>query len=481
MDTVTVVNFIGGGLAAPLSGDYAENIEPATGKVLCDVAVSGASDVERAYLAARAAQPAWAGLGLAGRAERLRAWADALIAAEDELSMIDSMDSGIPRRTTRAGIRKAAEFLRYFSGIAPQIMGANRSATDSGLRYTRLEPYGVVGAIIPYNHAAMFAVSKAAAALVMGNTVVLKPAEQSPMSAARIAQLTEGILPNGVYNVVQGRREVGAALVGHRDIWRVKFTGGVPTALDVMRAVAESGRIKHITYELGGKNPLIVFDDADPARAAAAAVRGMNFTRNQGQSCGSTSRLFVHEEIADDVVEAVVAETAEIRLGLPQLDHTEMGPLVSVAHQERVSGLVDDALADGAVALCGGAVPAGFPDGSSFYLPTVLDGVDEAMTVARQEVFGPVLTIHRWRDVDDMVARVNDSEYGLTAAIYTNRIGVAVETANAVQCGYVWINDVETRWVGMPFGGYKNSGQGHEHSEHELYSMVTEKAIGMSF
>jgi acyl-CoA reductase-like NAD-dependent aldehyde dehydrogenase len=476
---VRVLNYIDGKVVEPVAGRYADNVEPATGNVLGRVALSDASDVELAYAAAAAAQPAWNELGLAGRAQRLRAWADLLLASEDELSLIDSRDSGMPRRTTRAGVRKAAEFLSYFSGIAPEILGATRSTTPSGLHYTRLEPYGVVGAIIPFNHPAMFAVSKAAAALVMGNAVVVKPAEQTPMSALRIAELAGEVLPRGVYNVVQGRREAGAALVGHRDIWRVKFTGGVQTALEVMRTVADCGRIKHLTYELGGKNPLIVFDDADPETAAAAAVRGMNFTRNQGQSCGSTSRLFVHETVADAVVESVVAQVADIELGPPQHDDTQMGPLISRAHRDRVAGLVADAVAAGARVLTGGKQPTHLPRGSSFYEPTVLDLVDDGARVAREEVFGPVLTVHRWREAEDMIRRVNDSDYGLTAAIYTNRLQEAVRTAHAVQCGYVWVNDVEARWVGVPFGGYKNSGEGHEHSAHELRSMVTEKAVNV--
>jgi betaine-aldehyde dehydrogenase len=395
--------------------------------------------------------------------------------------MIDSQDSGMPRQTTRAGVRKAAEFLYYFSGIAPEIMGATRSTTTQGLHYTRLEPYGVVGAIIPFNHPAMFAVSKAAAALVMGNTVVLKPAEQTPMSAVRIAELARDILPNGVYNIVQGRREVGAALVAHRDIWRVKFTGGVQTARDVMRTVADSGRIKHLTYELGGKNPIIVFDDVDPEQTAAAVVRGMNFTRNQGQSCGSTSRLFVHEDVADAVLRSVVGQVEQIELGVPQDEDTQMGPLINRVHRDRVAALVDEAVESGAVVLAGGKPPSDVPEGSSYYLPTVLDQVADDMRVAREEVFGPVLTIHRWRDVDDMIRRVNDSDYGLTAAVYTDRLHDAMDTAHAVQCGYVWVNDVEARWVGIPFGGYKNSGEGHEHSQHELRSMVTEKAVNVRY
>jgi len=474
-----VRNFIDGKVQEPHSKSYKPILAPATGEILGEAAISDSDDVEEAYRAAHQAQPAWSALGVSERAKFLKSWSKNLRENVDELSLMDAKDSGTPRRTMRAGVLKGADAVDFFCGLGPELKGETFPVTPSGLHFTRREPYGVVGSIIPFNHPSLFALSKTAAALVAGNTVVLKPAEQTPMTAELIARLSEGHLPPGVFNVVQGEAAAGDALVRHPNIWRLQFTGGVKTGLSVLRASAESGRAKHVGLEMGGKNPLIAFPDADLETVADAVVTGMNFTRNQGQSCGSTSRLFVHKDVVREMTEAVLDRVKRIKLGLPEEEQTEMGSLVSSAHQERVLGFIGIGREEGARICCGGGPPEGSLSSGAYVLPTVLDKVDPSMKVAQEEIFGPVLSIISWEDEDSMFEAVNGVLYGLTAAIYSNDINTALRAAAKVESGYVWVNGVEMRWIGVPFGGYKNSGIGTEYSLEELFSYTRSKTVNV--
>ena len=474
-----VKNFINGKVQEPHSKAYKPILAPATGDILGEAAISDSDDVEQAYKAAHQAQPAWSALGVSERAQLLKYWSKNLRENVDELSLMDAKDSGTPRRTMRAGVLKGADVVDFFCGLGPELKGETFPVTPSGLHFTRREPYGVVGSIIPFNHPSLFALSKTAAALVAGNTVVLKPAEQTPMTADLIARLSEGHLPPGVFNVVQGEAAAGDALVRHPNIWRLQFTGGVKTGLSVLRASAESGRAKHVGLEMGGKNPLIAFPDADLETVADAVVTGMNFTRNQGQSCGSTSRLFVHKDVVRDMTEAVVDRVKRIKLGLPEEEQTEMGSLVSSAHQERVLGFIGIGKEEGARICCGGGPPEGSLSSGAYVLPTVLDKVDPSMKIAQEEIFGPVLSIISWEEEDSMFEAVNGVLYGLTAAIYSNDINTALRAAAKVESGYVWVNGVEMRWIGVPFGGYKNSGIGTEYSLEELFSYTRSKTVNV--
>ena len=474
-----VKNFINGKVQEPHSKAYKPILAPATGDILGEAAISDSDDVEQAYKAAHQAQPAWSALGVSERAQLLKYWSKNLRENVDELSLMDAKDSGTPRRTMRAGVLKGADVVDFFCGLGPELKGETFPVTPSGLHFTRREPYGVVGSIIPFNHPSLFALSKTAAALVAGNTVVLKPAEQTPMTADLIARLSEGHLPPGVFNVVQGEAAAGDALVRHPNIWRLQFTGGVKTGLSVLRASAESGRAKHVGLEMGGKNPLIAFPDANLETVADAVVTGMNFTRNQGQSCGSTSRLFVHKDVVRDMTEAVVDRVKRIKLGLPEEEQTEMGSLVSSAHQERVLGFIGIGKEEGARICCGGGPPEGSLSSGAYVLPTVLDKVDPSMKIAQEEIFGPVLSIISWEEEDSMFEAVNGVLYGLTAAIYSNDINTALRAAAKVESGYVWVNGVEMRWIGVPFGGYKNSGIGTEYSLEELFSYTRSKTVNV--
>jgi acyl-CoA reductase-like NAD-dependent aldehyde dehydrogenase len=444
-------------------GEPVEDRSPATGELLAPVRPCGAEDVDAAVAAARAAQPAWARLSVRERAEHVEALAERLLGAVDRFGRIDCRDTGSPLGPMTNGARKGALYLRQLAGAALEMQGRTIPASATGWHVTRPEPWGVVGAITAYNHPTLYSCLKCGPALIAGNTVVIKPSEQAPLSTLAFAELTEDILPPGVLNVVPGGAAAGAALVAHPDVPRLSFTGSVGTGLRIQQGAAAAGRIKSITLELGGKNPILVFDDADPLEAAAATVRGMNFTRVQGQSCGSTSRLLVHRDLREAVTERILALVAEIRIGLPEAAGTEMGSLVSHEHRARVMRFVDSAHAQGAELLAGGRPPAAAELADGAYLePTVFGGVRQEMELAREEVFGPVLGILEWTDEEDAIAMANATDYGLTASVWTSNVDRALRTANALEAGYVWVNDVETRYTGVPFGGWKQSGLGSE-------------------
>jgi acyl-CoA reductase-like NAD-dependent aldehyde dehydrogenase len=479
MDRYQIPNHMGGADAQPASGAYRPIVAPATGETIGRVAWSDATDVATACDAAAKAAPEWAALGMDERQRRIRAWGDALREEAAAIAYADAVDSGTPIRTMRTGIGKGVDYLDYFCGLWSEVKGETIPATPSNLHVTVREPYGVVGMVIPFNHPAFFAVSKTVPALLTGNTVVLKPSELTPVTAHLVARASADTLPPGVLNVVQGGPEVGRAIVAEPRLRRLHFTGGVRTGLQVQRGAADSSVVKQLTMELGGKNPLIVFPDVDPAVAAEAAVVGMNYTRNQGQSCGSTSRLFVHESIARAVVDEICRLVGEIRLGPPEDDDTQMGSLVSAAHQRRVLDAIDGARRDGARLLAGGSAPDGELAAGAYVEPTVFDRVDPGSTLAREEIFGPVLSVIEWSDRAEMLRQVNDSPYGLSAAVYTRDIDEALKTAAAVEAGYIWVNGVETRWKATPFGGYKDSGTGHEHDLAELLGYTRLKSVNV--
>jgi betaine-aldehyde dehydrogenase len=475
----TVPLWIGG---EPVAASAAiEDRSPATGERLAMVSQAATADVDRAVEAALDARVAWRGLGLPERAARVAELARRLEANLDGFALLDALDTGSLVGPMRAGAGKGATQLRGHAGVAIELQGRTIPASATGWHLTKREPYGVVGAISAYNHPTLFACQRIGPPLVAGNTVVLKPSEQAPISAVALAALSADLLPPGVLNVVPGGATAGAAIVGHPAIPRVAFTGSVTTGLIVQETAARSQTIKHVTLELGGKNPLLIFPDVDPRVAAAAAIKGMNFTRVQGQSCGSTSRLLVHSSLHDAVVEEMVRVVEAIRIGLPDDVSAEMGSLVSHGHRDRLIAVVARSIDEGGTLLTGGGTP---PDerlaAGAFMTPTVVDGVDQSMTIAQQELFGPVLSVLDWDDLDEAVAVANAVPYGLTASIWTNDLTTALTTADRLEVGYVWINDIETRYTGVPFGGWKQSGIGSEQAMvHELESYTRLKAINI--
>jgi acyl-CoA reductase-like NAD-dependent aldehyde dehydrogenase len=309
---------------------------------------------------------------------------------------------------------------------------------------------------------------------------VLKPSELAPLSTLAIAELAADLLPMGVLSVVVGGPDTGSALVRHPDVPRLSFTGSTATALRIQAAAADSGRIKTITFELGGKNPIVVFPDVDPEEAAAAIVRGMNYTRVQGQSCGSTSRLVIHQSIAEMVLGQVAEAAGRIRIGMPLEPDTEMGSLISPQARDRCLAVVSEGVAAGARLRAGGRAPDR-PElaSGSFMEPTVVDGVRPGSRLADEEIFGPVLTALTFDTEDDAVALANEGRYGLTAAIWTQDIDRAFRLVDRIEAGYVWVNDVETRFPAVQFGGWKDSGVGAEHGLDEILAFTRVKAVNV--
>jgi betaine-aldehyde dehydrogenase len=461
---------IGGAVANSIEGEVFVDIEPATGKPLAIVQAATGADVDVAVEGAVDAQAAWASSSVFERASRMRMFAAEVRTNLEDLAYLDAIDSGNPIRGMRADVEKGAAAIEYFAGLAPELQGRTIPASVSHLHYSVRKPIGIVGVITAYNHPALYALARTAAPLAAGNAVLLKPAEQTPLSALRIGEIAAKHFPPGLLNVLSGGALAGDALVRHPRVRRIAFTGSVETALTIQSTAAAAGSIKRLAFELGGKNPLIVMPDADLEKAVAGAVEGMNLERVLGQSCGSTSRAFVHDSMYDAFVEDVAGRFTALRHGPPEDDATELGPLVSAEQWSKVDRYVRRARDAGAKLITGGAKPTdSATEGGFFYLPTLFSEASPGDEIAREEIFGPVLTVLRWSDESAMLAAVNDTRYGLTAAIYTEGIGTALRLARSVEAGYVWINDVERRWLGVPFGGHKDSGTAVEYSLEEVY------------
>ena len=464
------------------AGAVRDDVNPSTGSVLARVHQASAADIDRAVAAAARSQPAWAAMGVHERAARLAEWGRRVVEAAPRLGLLDARDSGTAVASMAASAAKGGKFLQTIAGVAPELHGRTIPATPGGLHFTEPAPWGVVAALCAYNHPSLFTCMKAAPALVAGNSVVLKPAEQTPLSPLVIASLAADLLPDGVFNVVPGGAAAGEALVAHPDVPRVSFTGSLRTGLAVQAGAGASGVLKSLTLELGGKNPILVFDDVDPDSAAAAVVKGSNFARVGGQSCGATSRLLIHEDLREAVLERVVESTEQIRIGMPDDPSADMGCMVSHAHRDRILGFVEAGSADGGRLLTGGTAPDD-PElaRGAFIRPAVFDGVDHGATIARTEIFGPVLAVTSFTDDAAAVAMANDTPYGLTASIWSNDVNRALGAARAVDAGYVWVNDVEVRYPGLPFGGWKQSGIGKELGlVDDILSHTRSKAISVA-
>jgi betaine-aldehyde dehydrogenase len=467
---------IGGELVGSADGAWSDTVNPATGERIGKVPRGTADDVANAVAAGEAAQPAWAELSVVQRAQYMNKLADALASRADDLLQVEVADSGNSITGMQGDVTACIERLRYFAGLGYELQGSTIPGMSNRLNLTLREPYGVVGRIVAFNHPLAMAVHGVASPLMAGNAVVLKPSEQCPLSATLLGEISREVLPPGVLNVVTGDGQVGGAIVRHPRVKRLSFVGSVRTGMAIQRSAAEVA-VKAILLELGGKNPFIVFPDAPVEKVADAAIDGMNFIW-QGQSCSSTSRLFVHDSIHDAVVERVVEKARAIRVGDPLEWGTQMGAINSLAHLERIESYVEIAKAEGARLLTGGARPEGARFQRGFWFqPTVFADVTQKMRIAREEVFGPILSILRWSDVDEVIAMANDVDHGLTGAVWTSDIAVALRTAKRLQTGYVWINGVNTYPRAVPFGGYKNSGIGRERGIEELYSYTEEKSL----
>jgi betaine-aldehyde dehydrogenase len=380
----------------------------------------------------------------------------------DDLARLESLDAGKPiSETPEADVDSAADCLEYFAGQASSLQGEYQQV-DGGFFYTRPEPLGVCAGIGAWNYPLQIAAWKSAPALAAGNAMIFKPAELTPLSALSLAEVfQEAGLPDGVFNVVQGFAETGQALTGHPGIDKVSLTGEVGTGKAVMRAASDS--LKAVTLELGGKSPLIVFDDADLDNAVSGALLGNFYT--QGQVCTNGTRVFVHEAVKDAFVEKLLARTRNMVLGDPLDPDTHVGPLISAGHMEHVLGYIEKGKQEGGRVLIGGerARVAGFENGN-FVSPTVFDDLNDDMTIVREEIFGPVMSLLSFRDEDEVLARANNTPFGLAGGVFTRDIDRAHRMAAALEAGIVWINHYNITPIEMPFGGFKQSGIGKENS-----------------
>jgi betaine-aldehyde dehydrogenase len=467
--------YVGGRRSSSSDATWLDTVNPATEEVIASIPDATGDDVDQAVLRANGAARDWARRSWRDRAEVLRALADVIREHATELGLTDVDEIGLPCSAMQAEIEGAAAKLDYYAGIAGEAKGVSVPAGPNTRVYTDRSPYGVVGVIVPFNHPFRFAAGGAAAVLAAGNCVIVKPSEHSSLSALELAELADGILPPGVLSVLTGTgSRVGAAIAGHPGIPRVSFTGSVAAGVSVLAAGAPS--IKDVTLELGGKNPLVVCPDVDPAAAAETALSAMNVVRCCGQSCGSTSRLFVHEEIR----EPFVAELAELVDGLvvgdPRDGSTQVGPLAFQAHHERVQHLVRAGVDEGARLVVGGGRPENLERGY-FIEPAVFSDVSDDMTIARAEIFGPVMSVLSWTDLDEVIRRANSLPVGLTAGVLTGDVNVAHHLATALEAGYVTVNGDGRRPLGSPFGGWKKSGAGKQSSLDELLSYTREKTV----
>jgi betaine-aldehyde dehydrogenase len=467
--------YYGGAWHEPKSGRFIDTMNPGTGLSLGKVSDCGAADIDAAVAAAKAAFKEWWRVLPLERAKILRRIAEILRQNANELAMIDAADCGNPVREMVSDAMIAAAQMEFFAGFVTEMKGSSIPMGPDVVNFSVREPLGVVGRIIPFNHPFMFCAGKSAAPLAAGNTVIVKPPEQAPLSSLRLAELIGGLLPAGVFNVVPGGREAGQRLASHPDVAMIALIGSVPTGRAVMKAAADT--VKRTMLELGGKNALIAFGDADPDEVAGAVIGGMNFTWC-GQSCGSTSRAFIHAKIHDAVIERIKTRISHFKPGIPTDPATTMGAIISKTQFDRVVSYIDAAKQEGARLIAGGGPPADPALANGFYIePTIFADVNMSMRIAREEIFGPVLGVFKWSDEAKMLAEVNQVEYGLTASIWTNDLNTAHRTAMAVEAGFVWINEFGKHFLGAPFGGFKQSGLGREECFEEMLSFTQEKNI----
>ncbi len=459
-----------------ISGKMFETVDPATNEVICRVAEGDAADIDLAVAAARRAFDSgpWSRMAGSERARLINKLADLVEKHQEELAALESLDNGKPYRDSiAADLPLTIKCYRYFAGWADKMTGRTIPVDGPYTCFTRHEPVGVVGQIIPWNFPLLMQAWKWGPALASGCTLVLKPAEQTPLTALRVARLAqEAGFPDGVINVVPGfGPTAGAALTRHMDVDKVAFTGETTTGQIIMEAAARSN-LKRVSLELGGKSPNVVFADADLDAAVDGAYFGLFF--NQGQCCCAGSRLFVEEKIHDEFVDRLVKRARSQKVGDPFDPSTTQGPQITREQQQRVLGYVESGKSEGAVLHCGG----GKPDLPGYFVePAVFSGVRDDMRIAREEIFGPVMNILPFKSIDEVIERGNRTHFGLAAAVWTRDIKKAHRMARSLRAGTVWINCYDVFDAAAPFGGYKMSGIGREMGEYALQLYTEVKSV----
>ena len=486
MTTATKVQIKPGRLL--INGEWVEGkkhfdtINPATGEVLTQIAEASAADVDQAVAAARKAfddpKGPWRKMSASERGRLIWKLADLMEQHIDELAELETLDNGKPIFESRyIDMPMAIDVMRYFAGIATKIQGDTVNTLSSAFTYTMREPLGVVGAIVPWNFPLLLATWKLGPALACGNTVVYKPAEQTPLTALKLGELAvEAGFPPGVLNVVTGGPETGAAIVRHKDIDKVAFTGSTSVGKEIMRSAADT--LKRVTLELGGKSPNIVFADSDIDSAVKGAINGIFY--GKGEVCNAGSRLFVETKIQDEFMSKLVERAKKLRPGDPMDPKTRLGAIVSEKQMKHVLGYIEAGKKEGAQLVSGGNRVNVNGDKGFFIEPTVFGSVNNDMTIAQEEIFGPVLATLSFDDIDQVAELANKNVYGLAAGIWTNDIKKAHALSRRLKAGTVWINTYGPMDAAMPFGGYKQSGFGRELGAHAIEHYTELKSVWLA-
>ena len=455
-------HFIDGEYVEDTDGTVIESIYPATGEVIARLHAATPDIVERAIASAKRAQPEWAAMSPTARGRILKRAADIMRERNRELSELETLDTGKPiQETIVADPTSGADSFEFFGGIAAAGLNGSYIPLGGDFAYTKRVPLGVCVGIGAWNYPQQIACWKGAPALVAGNAMVFKPSENTPLGALKIAEiLIEAGLPKGLYNVIQGDRETGPLLINHPDVAKVSLTGSVPTGRKV--AASAAGNLKHVTMELGGKSPLIVFDDADIDSAIGGAMLG-NFY-STGQVCSNGTRVFVSRKIKSEFLKRLKSRTEAMLIGDPMDEATQIGPMVSWAQREKVLSYIEKGKAEGATLVAGGGIPNNV-SGEGYYIqPTVFADVTDDMTIAREEIFGPVMCVLDFDDEAEVITRANATEFGLSGGVFTADLTRAHRVVDRLEAGTLWINAYNLAPVEIPFGGSKQSGFGRENS-----------------
>ncbi|WP_421871766.1 betaine-aldehyde dehydrogenase [Pararhizobium sp.] len=455
-------HFIDGDYVEDTAGTAFDSIYPATGEVIARLHAATPAIVDRAIAAAKRAQGEWAAMSPTARGRILKRAADIMRTRNRELSELETLDTGKPiQETIVADPTSGADAFEFFGGVAAAALNGDYIPLGGDFAFTKRVPLGVCVGIGAWNYPQQIACWKGAPALIAGNAMVFKPSENTPLGALKIAEiLFEAGLPKGLYNVIQGDRSTGPLLVNHKDVAKVSLTGSVETGRKVAGAAAS--QLKHVTMELGGKSPLIVFDDADLESAIGGAMLG-NFY-STGQVCSNGTRVFVQKGIKDQFLSRLKERTEKIIIGDPMVEETQLGPMVSRAQLDKVFAYIEKGKAEGATLLTGGGIPNDVSAEGTYIQPTVFADVTDEMTIAREEIFGPVMCVLDFDHEDEVIERANGTEFGLSAGVFTSDLTRAHRVADRLEAGTLWINTYNLAPVEVPFGGSKQSGFGRENS-----------------